>query len=65
MAFNILQKLRGFISNSKHVMSVSYKPGTDVFVRTIKVVLIGTIILGISGFIISIIISLVATGALP
>ena len=51
--------------NSKHVMSVSYKPGTDAFVRTTKVVLLGTILLGVVGFILSIIISLVAAGTLP
>ncbi|MCL5008477.1 MAG: protein translocase SEC61 complex subunit gamma [Candidatus Marsarchaeota archaeon] len=60
MNINIIQRLRGFISNSKHVMSVSYKPGTDAFMRTMKVVLLGTILLGIVGFVISIIIGVVA-----
>ena len=65
MVLNIAQKLKGFISNSKHVMSVSYKPSTDAFMRTVKVVLIGTLLLGVAGFIISIIISLVTSGMLP
>ncbi len=45
--------VKGFYSDAKHVASVSYKPDMDTFKRTLKVVLIGIIILGILGFLIS------------
>jgi len=61
MNLNIVSILRNFISNSKHVLSVSYKPGTDAFVRTMKVVLLGTILLGIVGYAISVIVSFIAS----
>ncbi|MGC8479798.1 MAG: protein translocase SEC61 complex subunit gamma, partial [Candidatus Micrarchaeia archaeon] len=48
-----------FYSNSKHVMSVSYKPDIDTFRKTIKVVLLGTLLLGAIGFIISIILGII------
>lgn len=59
MAFDIhpIKSVREFISDAKHVASVSYKPDTATFKRTLKVVLIGIIILGILGFAISFIIN--------
>ena len=38
-------------------MSVSYKPDMETFNRTLKVVLVGVILLGILGFIIYLIIN--------
>ncbi len=61
MNFNVIGKLKGFISNSRHVLSVSYKPSTEAFMRTMKVVLLGTILLGIVGFAISIIITFITS----
>ncbi|MEM0201156.1 MAG: protein translocase SEC61 complex subunit gamma [Candidatus Micrarchaeaceae archaeon] len=60
MKLNISSRLKSFYSNSKHVMSVSYKPDIDTFRKTIKVVLIGTILLGVIGLIISLIIGVIA-----
>ena len=57
MNLNIVSRLRTFYSNSKHVMSVSYKPDMDTFKRTLKVVLVGIILLGILGFVIYLIIN--------
>ncbi len=54
---NIVGKLKSFYSDSKHVMSVSYKPDLDTFKRTLKIVLIGIILLGILGFVIYLIIN--------
>lgn len=45
-----IKSIKEFISDSKHVASVSYKPDTDTFKRTLKIVLIGILILGILGF---------------
>ncbi len=56
MNFNIISMLKELYSNSKHVLGISYKPTTDAFRKTLKIVLLGTIAIGILGFIISIII---------
>ena len=59
MDLNFGKKIKEFISNSRHVMAVSYRPDAETFKRTLKVVLIGTLILGILGFTISEIISFI------
>ncbi|MGC8662748.1 MAG: protein translocase SEC61 complex subunit gamma [Candidatus Micrarchaeia archaeon] len=53
---SILKKTKLFYENSKHVFSISYKPSISEFKRTLKIVLLGTIIIGALGYIISIII---------
>ncbi|MGC8547782.1 MAG: protein translocase SEC61 complex subunit gamma [Candidatus Micrarchaeia archaeon] len=55
MNLNPITSFKRFYAESKHILSVSYKPTHDEFVRTTKIVLVGTIILGIMGFIIAII----------
>ncbi len=60
MQFNPIKSIRTFLSNSQHILSVSYKPDTPTFVRTVKRVLVGTIVVGILGFVISLIIGFVA-----
>ncbi len=60
MQFNPVKSLRSFYSNSLHILSVSYRPDVKTFTRTVKVVLLGTLLLGVLGFIISLIISFVA-----
>ncbi len=49
--------VKGFYSDAKHVASVSYKPDMDTFRRTLKIVLLGIILLGVMGFIIYVIIN--------
>ena len=60
MELNFIPALRSFYDNAKHVMSVSYKPGMDHFQQTLKVVLVGTAILGVLGFVISILVGKIA-----
>lgn len=55
---SIFKRLKEFYESSKHVLSISYKPGMSDFKRTIKIVLYGTIIMGILGYIISLIVGL-------
>jgi protein translocase SEC61 complex gamma subunit len=55
---NPIPKLKRFYSDSKHIISVSYKPDSHAFKKTLKIVLLGIIILGILGFIIAEIINL-------
>jgi protein translocase SEC61 complex gamma subunit len=47
----------GFIADSKRVLEISYKPDQKSFNRTLKIVLIGTLILGALGFVIATIIT--------
>jgi len=56
MNLNLIQKTKQFFADSKHVLSVSYKPDMPTFKRTLKIVLFGALIIGILGYIISIII---------
>ncbi len=52
MELNPIKKLRSFYDDSKHVLSVSYRPDVQAFERTLKIVVLGILILGILGFII-------------
>jgi protein translocase SEC61 complex gamma subunit len=60
MALDPIKSLKEFLSSSRHVLSVSYKPDTETFIRTVKIVLIGTLIVGILGFVISLIVGFAA-----
>jgi protein translocase SEC61 complex gamma subunit len=57
-------KLRSFITNARHILYVSYKPGEERFKRTAKIVILGIILAGVLGLVIAIIISLLVTGSL-
>lgn len=57
---NPIKSLQDFWTDAKHVLSVSYRPDVDTFRRTLKVVVIGILILGVLGFVIFTIINLVA-----
>ncbi len=59
MNLNPIPKIVQFYDDAKRMISISYKPGTNEFKRTLKIVLLGTIVLGIMGYIISIIIGLI------
>ncbi len=57
MAFEPHKKVKNFYNESKHILSISYKPTRTSFMRTLKVVVIGILILGVLGYVISLIIS--------
>lgn len=57
MNFNIIKILKDFIADSRRVIDISYKPDMDTFKRTMKIVLIGTLILGALGFVIEFIVT--------
>ncbi|MGC8676473.1 MAG: protein translocase SEC61 complex subunit gamma [Candidatus Micrarchaeia archaeon] len=59
MNLNPVKAFKQFYEESKHIMSVSYKPTHDEFMRTMKIVLVGVLILGIVGFVIAAIIGLI------
>ncbi len=64
MNLNLSKRLRDFISNSRHIISISYKPTNEEFLRSAKIILLGILLIGVSGVIIGIILSLIATGTL-
>ncbi|HVC58583.1 MAG TPA: protein translocase SEC61 complex subunit gamma [Candidatus Acidoferrales bacterium] len=61
----IFQQIKSFIDNSRHVMSISYKPTRTEFNKSAKVIILGIILIGVIGFLLSIVISFITTGVLP
>lgn len=55
---NPLLRVKSFFQEARHIMTVSYKPDMDTFKRTLKIVLLGILVLGILSFIISQIVNL-------
>ena len=60
----IVQRLKTFIDNSKHVLSISYKPTNQEFKRSAKLIIIGILIIGAIGFVIGLIVSIAISGNL-
>lgn len=53
---SITSRLTTFLSNAKHVMHTSYKPGPEEFSRVAKVIILGILLIGFLGFVISLIV---------
>lgn len=64
MNLNIFGSFKKFWTNSKHVMSISYKPTRDEFSKAAKLIIFGILLMGVIGFILAIVISLIITGSL-
>ncbi len=60
----LISNLQSFITNARHILYVSYKPGPDRFKRTAKIIILGIAVIGLAGFIIAIIVSLLVYGNL-
>lgn len=61
MNLNPIPKIKNFISESRRILSVSYKPSTDAFKRTLKIILIGIVILGLMSFVIATLVGFIAS----
>ncbi|MGD0729019.1 MAG: protein translocase SEC61 complex subunit gamma [Candidatus Micrarchaeaceae archaeon] len=61
---SITSKLKKFIDDSRHVISISYKPTREEYNRSARLIIFGILLIGTIGFIIAIIISLIITGSL-
>ncbi len=61
---SVLNKLRAFVQNSRHIISISYKPTRSEFSKSAKIIILGILIVGVMGFVIALVISLVVTGGL-
>lgn len=64
MNLNFYSRFRNFLSNSKHIINISYKPQRDEYDRSAKIIILGIVLLGVLGFVIAVIISLLLTGTL-
>ena len=60
----ILDSIKKFIDNSRHVLSISYKPNRPEFERAAKLIIFGILLIGVVGFVIAILVSLIITGSL-
>ena len=63
MFMSIVNKWHQFVENSKHVLSVSYKPTSEEFNKSAKLIIIGILLLGFMGLVIAVVISLLVTGS--
>lgn len=61
MKFDPVKSLTNFYSESRRVLAVSIKPTNDEFMRTLKIVLLGVLVLGLLGFVISFIVGKIAS----
>ncbi len=57
---SVQAKLNSFMSNARHILNVSYKPGPDEFNRTAKVIVLGILLIGVLGYVISLIVGYVS-----
>ncbi|MDE1865716.1 MAG: protein translocase SEC61 complex subunit gamma [Candidatus Micrarchaeota archaeon] len=60
----IMENLKKFMDNSKHVLSVSYKPTDAEFRKSARLIIFGILLMGALGFVISVIVSLIISGTL-
>lgn len=61
---NIQASIKKFITNARHVMSISYKPTRDEYNKAAKLIIFGILVVGVMGFLVAILISLIITGSL-
>jgi protein translocase SEC61 complex gamma subunit len=64
LTMGILDNIRKFFTNARHVLSISYKPTRPEFNKAARLIIFGIVLIGTVGFIIAIIISLIITGTL-
>ncbi len=61
---NIISNIQTFINNARHILYVSYKPTSDRYKRTAKIIILGIMLAGVLGLIIATIVSLLVYGNL-
>ncbi len=60
MNLNLKARLTAFLNNSMHILAISYKPDSAEYNRSAKVIILGILIIGVLGFIISIILGFIS-----
>ncbi len=61
---NVVASLRVFVRNSRHILSISYKPNQLEFNKSAKIIILGILLVGTLGLVLAIIVSLAVTGTL-
>lgn len=64
MNLNIVKRFKDFYSDSRRILSISYKPSNEEFNKSAKIIMLGILIIGVLGLVVAIIISIVITGTL-
>jgi protein translocase SEC61 complex gamma subunit len=59
MNLNLGKSLGTFFQNSKHILNISYKPTNTEFNRSAKIIILGILLIGFIGFLISVIVSFI------
>jgi protein transport protein SEC61 subunit gamma-like protein len=58
----VLDQIKGFIQKAMRVLRVSYRPTTDEFYTTIKITGLGMVLIGLAGYVITIIFGFLEKG---
>ncbi len=61
---NVFDKIKKFFIDSQHVLSISYKPTRAEYNKAARLIIFGILVIGVIGFIMAIIVSLIITGSL-
>ena len=61
---SIIDNLKKFVDNCKHVLSISYKPSEAEFSKSAKLIIIGILLIGFVGFLVAVVVSFIITGSL-
>ncbi len=56
--------LSRFVQNSRHIISISYKPTQLEFNKSAKIIILGIVLIGVLGLVFAIMVSLIVTGTL-
>lgn len=56
MELKLGYRLRSFFSNARHILNISYKPSNEEFNKSARIIVLGIIIIGVLGYIISLLI---------
>ena len=56
MELKLGYRLTTFLTNARHILNISYKPSNEEFNRSARVILLGILLIGALGFIISLIV---------
>ncbi len=60
----LVSKFKNFVTNSRHVLNISYRPTNEEFKKSAKIIILGIIAIGVLGFVLGILISFITTGIL-
>ena len=60
MQLKLGHRFNSFMANARHILNISYKPSNEEFNKSARVIILGILIIGFLGFIISLIIGYIS-----